>query len=62
MDLNININLDNSAFKDENEHLDKKSIQEILKWIGHNIADNVMLADSVRDINGSVVGSYQIRD
>jgi hypothetical protein len=61
MELKLRIALDNDAFQDDDEQIDRGALVETLAALLLDIDEPALTQGLVRDINGNTVGEWSIR-
>ena len=62
MKLELEMNLDNAAFRDDNGNLDMTSVAQHLDRVVDAIRRGAMSSCAIMDLNGNRCGSYSISE
>lgn len=61
MDFQMSINLDNAAFRDDEEHLDPTDLARLLRQVAKRVEDGWNVGTCL-DVNGNKVGRWEISE
>ena len=62
MKLELEMNLDNAAFRDDNGNLDMESVARHLNQVANTIRCGATSSCAIMDLNGNQCGSYSISE